>query len=218
MPVDAVRGDVGKGGIILTDAVQLFLQLVDLLACGTDGEVVAGPGGRDSADGLRRIDIHVVPVIVMDDINGAVALVAQILGAPLAQTGAADPPAIAVAGEDRLAHAGAGEIIGEDGIHQDADVFKDIPSVDPFLVIGRGGGDGKIVALAPVPFRIDPVQREGHDGKDVGVDGVLRPGGVDFGAGHVFDIVRIADVVVGGGGIGGNAVVDHNIFRYDYAA
>ena len=40
------------------------------------------------------------------------------------------------------------------------DILEDVPAVHPFLVVGRGGGDGEVVALVSVPLRIHPVQRK----------------------------------------------------------
>jgi hypothetical protein len=66
--------------------------------------------------------------------------------------------------------------------------------------------------VVPVPLRIDSVECKGHDYQEIGIDGIFGPGGVNFTGGHVFDIVFVADPVVGGGGIAGNAVVNDNVF------
>lgn len=104
----------------------------------------------DIRDMFILMEKHVVAVVVADDLDRGVALVAQILGAPLAQSVAGHVPAVAVGGKNGLAHTGTGEKIGENGVHQSVDIGIDVPAVDPFLVVGGGGGDGKVVALVPV--------------------------------------------------------------------
>ncbi len=121
-----------------------------LIPGGADIQVITGPGGGDAGDGYRSVDIHVATVVVVDDLNGGVAFVAEILGAPLAETVAGYVPAVAVGGEDGLAHAGTGKIVGKDGIHQTIHVCVDVPSPDPLLVIGGGGGNGEVIALIPI--------------------------------------------------------------------
>lgn len=136
------------------DPVQLLLQLGHFLTGGTYVQVITGPGGGNAADGGGSIDIHIASIIVMDDFNGGITLVSQILGTPLAQPFAGYPSAITVAGEDGLSYTGPGKIVGKNRIHQIADIFKNISPVDPFLIVCRGRSDGEIVALVPVPFRI----------------------------------------------------------------
>ena len=93
----------------------------------------------------------------------------QICGSPLAQPRAGDSLPVAVGGENGLAHAGSGEVVGKYSVHQIVDIPENISAVHPFLVIGRGGGDSEVIALIPVPLRIDPVQRKGHDGQNIGI-------------------------------------------------
>ncbi len=82
--IDAVRGDAGNGGIILGDAVQLLLDLQHLIPGGSDAQVITGPRGGDAGDGDSGVDIHVAAIVVADDLDRGVTLVAQIFGAPLA--------------------------------------------------------------------------------------------------------------------------------------
>ena len=152
---------------------KLLLQLADFFAGGADGQVVAREGGGNAGDHIRRVDIHVVAVVVADDLDGGIALIAQVLGAPLAQTGAGDPPAVAVGGEDGLAHPGAGQVIVEDIVHKSVYVLVGIAAVDPLLVVSGGACDRKVVPPVPVPLRVNPVKGEGHDCQYVGVDGRL---------------------------------------------
>lgn len=216
--VDAVRRYGGNGGIVAGNAVQLVLELPHLVTGGADAQVVAGPGGGHAGNQLSGIDVHVIAVVVADDLNGGVTLVSQVLGTPLAQTVARDPVPVAVRGKYGLAHAGAGQVVGKDGVHQVIDVFKDVPAVYPLLVIGRGGGNGKVVALVAVPLGVHPVQGEGLYCQDVCVDGAFRPGGIDFAGSYVLDVVPVAHPVIRRGGIARHAVVDDDVFWDDDAA
>lgn len=86
---------------------------------------------------------------------------------------------------------GAGHQGGKDNrknsVYQIINIFKNVPAVNPFLVIGGGRGDGKVVALVPVPLRIHSVQSKGLDSENIGVNGAFRPGGIDFTGSHIFE-------------------------------
>ena len=64
------------------------------------------------------------------------------------------------------------------------------------MVKGSGGSNGEIVSTGSVPFCVNPVQGEGQNSQNVGVNGCFRPGGVDFAGGYIFDIVTVTDGVV----------------------
>lgn len=72
--------------------------------------------------------------------------------------------------------------------------------------------------LVYLPFGINPVKGKGHDRQCVGIDGVLRPCGVDFGRHYILDIIPVTHIVVGGGGVVGNAVVHDDELRDHHAA
>lgn len=127
------------------------MKLPHLFTGGTLAQIIAGPGGWYAGDDFCRIDIHVVAIVIPYDFNGGVALFSKIHGTPLTQTGTCHPAPVAVGGEDGLPYAGAGEIIGKNGIYKVVNIPENISSVHPFLVIGRGGGDGEVVTLVPVP-------------------------------------------------------------------
>ena len=154
----------------------------------------------------------------MDDINGGITLVSQILGTPLTESVTGHPFAVTVGGKDGLSDTGAGEIVGENSVHKVINIFVDVSSVHPFLVVGGGRGDGEIVPLSPVPLGVDPVEGKGHDGQKIGVNGVLRPGGVNLAGGHIFDVILVADPVVCGGSVLRDAVVDDHVLWNDYSA
>ena len=86
------------------------------------------------------------------------------------------------------------------------------------MVEGGGGGDGEGIALIPVPFCIHAVQGKGHDRQYVGCDRGAGPCGINLAGSHIFDIVRVTDIVILGRTVSGRTVVNDNIFRNDNAA
>ena len=140
------------------DAVDLFLKQADLLSGGALLQAVSRPGGRDAGDGLGSVDIEILSVEGAQDLNGPVAIIAQGFAPPLGHpAGALDLPAVAVLGEERLAHIGPGEIGGKEFVYDDGDGVVDVPLRDPFVVKGGGGSDGEIIAHVPVPFGVHSV-------------------------------------------------------------
>ena len=86
------------------------------------------------------------------------------------------------------------------------------------MVVGGGGGDGVVFSFIAVPLRVYPVKGKGHNCQDVGTYGVVRPGGIDFAACYIFDIVAVADIIIRGGVITYRSIVHYNVFRnYDLA-
>ena len=59
------------------------------------------------------------------------------------------------------------------------------------MVVGGGGGNGKVVALATVPLRVNPVQGNRLDCQYIGDDRFRRPGGIDLAGCYVFDIIPV---------------------------
>ena len=59
---------------------------------------------------------------------------------------------IAVLGQDRLPHAGAGEKTVKDLIYNLGNAFKNISAVDPFVVESGRRGNSEIITLIPIPF------------------------------------------------------------------
>ncbi len=86
----------------------------------------------------------------MYNLDRGVAFVAQIFGTPLAQAVTGHIPAVAVGGENGLAHTGTGEEVGKDGVYQSVDVGIDIPAPNPLLIVGGGGSDGEVVSLIAI--------------------------------------------------------------------
>ena len=68
----------------------------------------------------------------------------------MTESGTGNPFPIAIGSKNRLSDARTGKVVGKDRIDQNINIFEDISSIDPFLVIGGGRGNGKIVALIPV--------------------------------------------------------------------
>ena len=59
------------------------------------------------------------------------------------------PLSVAVLSQNGLLDIGAGEVVVENFIHHHGDGLVEIAAVNPFVVEGGGGGDGKIIALSP---------------------------------------------------------------------
>ena len=212
---DAVCCNDRNGSVYFCDAVELFLHLTDFIAAAADRQVIAGPRGRNSGDLLRRIYIHGAAVIIPDDFNWGVSLIAERFASPLAhpvRTG--HPPAVTVLGQNRLFHTGPCQILVKDFIYDPRNAVENIPPVNPFMVIGGGRSDGKIIAFVAVPFCIHTVQCERHDGENICGNGAFRPGGIDFAGCHILYVVRVADLIIPGSAVRRCTIMNHNSFRY----
>ena len=151
LTVDAVGGNGRDCRVISGDPVQLLLHLTDFRTGGADGQIVSGPGRRNLGNLVRGIDVHIIAIIVPDNLYRRVSFVGQIFGAPLFQPRTGDALSVTVRREDRLSDTGAGEIVGKNIIYQYIDILKDIAAVDPFLIVGCGGCNGEIIALVSIP-------------------------------------------------------------------
>ena len=155
-----------------------------------------GAAGIGLAQGAHRGILHQLdagPVVVAQNLHGAVALEGQLLAAPLGQAVTFGCGAVAELGGQGLHKARPADIVVENLIHHLADILKNIPPPDKLLVIGRGGGDLKIIAPAGVKLGIHPVEGKGNDSQYVGLNGRGLPGGIDLAGGHIFDILRKGD-------------------------
>lgn len=131
---------------------------------------------------------------------------------------AAYPLPVTVLGQNRLPHIRPGQIVRQHLIHDLGNILKDRAPVGPFLIIGRGGSDRKVISAISVPLRVNPVQGKGHDRQYIGPDRGVGPGGVNFTGRHVLDIVRVEDIVIPGCGIRGRSVMYNNVLRDDHPA
>lgn len=75
--VNAVCVKCGESWIGSGNNIQLLLELTDFRSGGADFQIVARPGGGNAGDGLCGVNVHVIPVVVAEDLNGRVALVSQ---------------------------------------------------------------------------------------------------------------------------------------------
>lgn len=83
--VDSVCGQFWNGGVSARDYINLLLELTYFAAGGAVFQVISRPGGGDSGDGFSGVDVHVVAVIVAENFDSGIALVAEGFGAPLCQ-------------------------------------------------------------------------------------------------------------------------------------
>ena len=74
--VDTVGRDFRNRRVGAGDDGQLLLHLPDFAAGGTLSQIVARPRGGDAGDGFGGVDVHVVAVVVAENLDGSVALVA----------------------------------------------------------------------------------------------------------------------------------------------
>ncbi len=86
-----------------------------------------------------------------EDLNGAVAPLAQGAGAPLGHPiGTRNLPPITVLGKDGLLYIRPGQVAVKNLIHYLGDALINIPPINPLVVVGRRGGNGKVIALISV--------------------------------------------------------------------
>ena len=187
---DAVnRGDFRDCRIVFPDSVQLRLNNHHI---GTDispAQRCAGIGGCIFF--YRRVidDFHIA-VVIPKNLGGVIALLRQLLTAPLAQALAGHGGAVAVFCSQGLHEARAAQIVVEHLLRQAGDVCKIASTINKVLVVGRIVGDVKIIPPAAVKLGVNPVQGKGNNGQDVGPEGTFIPGGVDFTGSHILDIVH----------------------------
>ena len=186
---DAVnRGDFRNCRIVFPDSVQLRLNDHHI---GTDispAQRCAGIGGGIFFD-RRIIDDFHIAVVIPEDLGGVVALLRQLLAAPLAQALTGHGGAVAVFCSQGLHEARPAQIVVEHFLRQTGDVCEIASAVNKILVIGRIVGDVKIISPAAVKLGVNPVQGEGNNGQDVCPEGTFIPGGIDLTGSHILDIV-----------------------------
>jgi hypothetical protein len=177
------------GGVVLPDAVELPLQGLHVVAG------VAPPQGPPRIGGhvpaYRRIhhQIDVATVVVLQNFVGRHALLRQIHAAPLGQATAPGTHPVAELGEQRLHAALPHDIVVENIVHDAADILEYVAVLHIGLIVPGGGGDVEVVPSGPVILRVHPVQGVGDLGQNVGSDGTLRPGRINFVGGHVLDVL-----------------------------
>ena len=196
----AVGAGLAEGGVVLGDAGELALDDAHVLAGIAPAQGGTGVTLGDALDVVGAHDLDVVAVVVAQDLQGVLALVGPVHGAPLLHARAADGLAVAVLGVVGLdgafaAHIGVEDVVG-DALHG----LKDLPPVDVVLVVTGGVGDVEVVALAGVPLGEDAVQGQADLGVDVGPQRLLRPGGIHLAGGHVGDVFAEAHRHVLGAG------------------
>ena len=111
---------------------------------------------------------NIIAVVVAQNLHGGVALLGQILAAPLGESGAGDGSAVAELGGQRLYKALAADVVVENFVYHLADILEDVAATDKLLIVGGGRGDGKGIALCTIPFCVYTIQGKGLNDEDVG--------------------------------------------------
>ena len=75
--IDSVGCQRRNRRIISGDAVQLLLKLSYFFPGRTDSQIIPRPGRRHSRNNICGIDIHIIAVIIMNDINSGISLICQ---------------------------------------------------------------------------------------------------------------------------------------------
>ncbi|MPM48982.1 hypothetical protein SDC9_95709 [bioreactor metagenome] len=164
---------------------------------------------------MRLLQKNVVAVKAFQNLQGGIALISQGLGPPLAQPARTAPPRpVAVLGEQGLNNVRLCNIGGKYFVHHLGNFPEDGAPIGKRLIVGGGVGDCKVKALVSIPLRIDPVEGEGDDRQNVCRDCFPGPGGINFAAGHVFDVVCKEYRDVGGVRIFRAALMHHNQLRH----
>ena len=80
------------------------------------------------------------------------------------------------------------------------------------MIIGSRGCDRKIIVFIAVPYGIYAIERNGLNGKNISNQCFLRPSGIDFTGGNIFNIIFIFDIIVFGAGVRWWSIMDDYIF------
>ena len=101
------------------------------------------------------VNVHVIAIIVAQNINCRVSLIAQIFAAPLrhpVRTG--NSLSVAILCQYRLTHIWPGQIIFKHLIHNPRNALEIISSIYKLVIVSPGRSNCEIVTLASVPLRI----------------------------------------------------------------
>ena len=194
------RGDFGDCRIILRNPIQFGL---DNHHAGTGKAPADGPSGVGSRRVLDRgiVNDLYIAIVASQDLDRAVALLSQILAAPLAETLTGHRGSVAEFSCQGLHDPLAADVIVEQFIHQLGDIIKEASAVDKKLIIGSRAGDVKIITPAAVELGINPVQGKRDNGQYVGPKRAFLPGRIDLTGRYVFNIVHKRYGHIGRGGI-----------------
>ena len=86
------------------------------------------------------------------------------------------------------------DVIVENIVDDFADILKDISPLHKGLVVLGGVGDLEIKSLAGIPFGIDSIECQRNLRVNIGTDGILRPGRINFTGADIFNVIRKRDI------------------------
>ena len=115
--------------------IEHGLELYHIGPLGPLPERRAGIGVLDAKNGGVVDQLNVIAVIIAENVHGVIALLCQILTAPLGQTVAGCGRTVAEFRGQRFDIADAADIGIEDLVHDLVDVLIGVASMDVFLVV-----------------------------------------------------------------------------------
>lgn len=146
-------------------------------------------------------------------LDGRISLVAKIFWIPLTHpVRAGNHFAIAVLRKKRLPYIRSWNIICKNIINYSWNVFKNISSGNPLLVVGGGRCDGEIIAFISVPLRIHPVQSNRLYSQNICGKCCLGPCCIDFAWCNIFNVIFICYIIIFGTAVRRRSVVHDYIF------
>lgn len=143
----------------------------NLFSGNTDSQVISRPGRGNPGNCFRHIDIHIVSIEAPQDLNCGISLISQSFASPLGHPSpvpALHLVSVTVLGQDWLTYIRSGKVVFKKFIHDPVDTLKNIPAMDPFVVVCCGGCNGEIITLISVPLCINSVQSKRHDCQNIG--------------------------------------------------
>ena len=100
-------------------------------------------------------------------------------------------PTVTIFRKKRASGTDAADINVKNIVDNAADILENIPALDKLL---GGVGDLEIKSLAGIPFGIDSIECQRNLRVNIGTDGILRPGRINFTGADIFNVIRKRDI------------------------